>query len=157
MLAYHNLLKNIKFCCCRCISVEMSEGSAQLINMQTRNDTGWLCSNPLIDSYADYKWYWGLWNLSFHENFVRLISLICSNLSVTAIFSDSDCCLHCDLSFLEADMFLVLIQAMGGRGITFLGQLYYHLGFTICIFFWQWVTNLSHYIMFHFWFCSFSV
>ena len=62
-----------------------------------------------------------------------------------------------DLSFLEADMFLVLIQAMGGWGITFLGQLYYHLGFTVCIFFWQWVTNLSHYIMFHFWFYSFSV
>jgi hypothetical protein len=52
---------------------------------------------------------------------VWLICLIRSSFSVTATVN---VVYVCDLSFLEADMFLVLIQAMGGWGITFLGQLY---------------------------------
>jgi hypothetical protein len=98
-----------------------------------RNDSGWLCSNPT-----------GYFNCRLE------MILICSGFSVTAIFSYSEWLFALWIWY----MFLGIIQAMAGWGITFLGQLYYHLGFTVCIFLWQWVTNLSHSIMFHFWFYS---
>jgi hypothetical protein len=63
-----------------------------LIHMQIRNNT------EGFETYLFMKTVW-------------LICLIRSSFSVTATVN---VVYVCDLSFLEADMFLVLIQAMGG-------------------------------------------